>query len=204
MQGAFFMRLNQNAVTDTPHKLYIFLDCDFTLIKGHTHNTIMRADIDANLKGDDLKNAEWDLVKHYEAYGDAKRWCEVLMQAIDKGHELAMVSYSEFPHIIARLLRETIGLDEKYAGKIKIESWLGSFGKNEHIGNVMRERQIEITPDVASRIIFMDDDPSNIAYADQQGYVTILVNRERDDHIERLASCIEQHNEKFGLNKPAI
>ena len=167
---------------------------------GHTHNAIHRAHL-----ADGDPDAQWQVVQRFASHGADYRWRQILMDAIDSGAEVAIVSYSEFPHIIARFLREKIQLDESYASQITICSHFPEDmknGKNEHIQEVMDGKGITIDANIKSNTVLLDDDGNNISQADKVGYQTIFVNHDDTQHLDKLAALVSQNNERLDTFQP--
>lgn len=136
------------------------IDFDFTMLAGHTHNTIARANTHD-------ENRQWELIKSFPqiCYRDDNvtiTWKDIIEKMSAQGHQVAIASFSQYPHIIRRYLQEVVGLTQKMIDDIFIEAWLPyemPRDKNHHIMNIINHIEYKNIP---ASIVLIDDSEPNI------------------------------------------
>lgn len=143
------------------------IDFDRTIVNGHTHNTIARfykTILGPNPNWSEAEQqAQWDLVKHIPPIATHNLTWKTLIETILKnGHQVAVASFSSYPHIIPTYLREVIGLSDDLVKQIYVEAWLPDYpataNKNKHIMNVLQHFQFSGDH---KQVILVDDAKTN-------------------------------------------
>lgn len=172
----------------TKHQpLLIIIDFDLTLTTQHTHNLIHHAIRSQQIAADDHE-AAWQLLKAIPPTGSIQKWQQIFAAIKEKQHLVAIASFSEFPTLIQRYLREIIGVSD-----IMVESWLPqsiiNANKNQHIEYIMQRYNFS---GPAENIILIDDDTNNRAAAKKLGYKTISVTPGdlSGKHTDEILGCL--------------
>lgn len=155
------------------------IDFDRTIVNGHTHNTIARFHktlIGPNPAWEiDEQHAQWELVKNIPPITALDLdWKTVLKALLHQGHQVAIASFSSYPHIITRYLQEVIGLSEADIGKIYIEAWLPEqpsiANKNKHIHRILQHFKFK---GAREDIVIVDDSKINTDAAIAEHFTVI-------------------------------
>ncbi len=180
------------------------IDFDYTIANGHTHNTILDAIVAAKKQGDTSLKADkekhWDLVKNIPPVGTAKNWQEIFSTLLDDGHQICIVSFNAYPHIIDRYLGEVLQLSPEIIAQIKVVAWLpknaATANKNEHIAQA-----IEAFDYRGHTVVLVDDSKTNTDAAERLGYDVILADPEKANHLSEIlnVSCKWSQRVKIGM-----
>jgi hypothetical protein len=140
-------------------------DFDKTISGEHMHNAMCDAGVDSRSDED-----QWNLcAKNIEPRGSAAEWKTLFEKLIADGHQVAILSFNDFPRMVQRYLREKIGLSEETLGKMFLNCWLPddeNIGKNQHIDQAVAHFQ----RDKADRnIILVEDSTDNLRIATAAG-----------------------------------
>ncbi len=181
-------------------KLFIF-DFDGTIVKGHTHNTIVKA-LNAGKLSDKSATGRWNLVKDFPTVGSSDDWRKIFETLIQQGHSVYIASFNSFGEIIPIFLNKTIGLTKTDIEQIKIIARLPNnpnrVDKNEHIKQAITDAQtLKGFSGKATDVIFMDDSLKNIEAADAEGYQVILAKKDAS-HLSDIKKVLASE----GWNNP--
>lgn len=163
------------------------IDFDETISQSHIHNLLAGR----GLPDDD---AGWQEAQKVQpttsASAQGKTWKGEIERLTQAGHSVAIVSYSNYPNIVRRYLKEKVGLDDDTMSKIKIESGfpqgdMGIVGKSEHIERACRDFSIEFAK---HQIVLIDDSGTNIRLAREAGHVGVQAQKGGNNNVD----CISQ------------
>jgi len=155
------------------------IDFDRTIANGHTHNTIAR--FYKTIQGPNPSwNAEeqqdqWNLVKHIPPITAGNlTWKTVIETMLNNGHQVAIASFSSYPHIIPQYLLQVIGLSADLVKQVHIEAWLpeqpATANKNNHIMNVLQHFKFA---GHKNQVVIIDDAKTNTDAALAEHFVVI-------------------------------
>jgi len=169
----------------------IFLiDFDGTIADGQTHNAIALAINQKHIT--DEKESHWQFLRNaicggrHHPIGSAEEWCKVFTTLLNDGHKVGIVSFSSFPHMIEKYIREVVGLPEDIARQVYVYAHLpfnpGHANKNHHIETA--KNHFRYTGDM-KRVVLIDDSFRNIVGANTLGCTTVMVD-ERNSHLNKI------------------
>lgn len=172
-----------------PTRALFCIDFDKTISSKHTHNII-------NNGGADDEQEQWDLVKDIPPIGEAKEWKKLFKTLHEDGHNIAIVSFNQYAHIIRRYLKEVIGLDKNFLREyVNVESFIpeDQSNKKEHIQRANAKLN---TP--AEDIVLVDDTKSNIdhAVAEKHRVITASADGKHINEMLRLSKKIKNPDQK--------
>ena len=156
------------------------IDFDNTIASQHTHNIIANAEQEhGRLSHED----QWQLVKDIPPIGSDQQWQELFKTLYKDGHRIAIVSFGQYEHIIARYLKEIIGLKESFIkDHLKIVSYLpedpSNANKEDHMSQANEEPKLP-----AENIVLVDDSRRNTRHAAVMGHQIIYAD-ESGKHIK--------------------
>jgi hypothetical protein len=101
----------------------ICIDFDGTIPKDNLHDIIARATYEDHDVVDN-EQKQWDLVKKVPPRGYKRQWKNHILEMIEGGNLVAIVSFNDYPHIIRKYLIEAVGLPENIVDKIHIQAGL--------------------------------------------------------------------------------
>lgn len=157
------MAFNRENNLSNPNTGALFcFDFDETISSKHVHNSIMRAHLS---RGTD--DQQWEVIKNIKPRGSASEWKALFEKLITDGHQVAILSYSQFPRIIDRYLKEIIGLEKEILDQIFVNSWLPddqNSGKNKHIRQAIDYFHRDTTD---KNIVLVEDSIENLKMAKQ-------------------------------------
>lgn len=181
--------LNNNYNDNKKRCLFCF-DFDQTIVKGHFHNLLVHAiqihkqhNIKINLTETIdklLDNPKYTLKHPHKMY-------TIIKKALDKGHYVAITSFTSFPEVFEPTLRR-LGLTNSEIGRIG--KYYGfpskrSTYKCEHIESAMRDTNIQDR----TLVYLIDDDNLNCDKAIEEGYHAIVVPCE-DSSSDEYLNCL--------------
>lgn len=168
-------------------------DWDYTIVGGHTHNTIIKKKA-ANPNDPEYVNGDWNTVKDIPILGSAAEWKKFFESAIQQDHYVAIVSFNGFKNNIPLFL-ENINLDKKVIEKIDIIAELPedpkSANKNEYIQRAIANAKKEGFSGQPENVYLIDDSRKNIEAAQQAGYQVIHAKKD-GSHLIELQNKLEE------------
>lgn len=147
------------------------VDFDHTIVDGNTHNALYSI---TSLDRDHM----WGLIQNLQPIGSREIWQQTLRKILANHHKIAVASFNAYGSVVIPMyLEKMIGLTPSEIKQIHIESWLPSnpdnANKNEHIAGILKDMKYT---GKKNSIILVDDDPKNIAAAQEAGFTTIIAN----------------------------
>lgn len=165
--------------------MLLALDLDNTILNFHSHNDLCH-NIFKFKSGEATSKDILELLKIKSQYNlkPFKHQADMLAlirYALTKGHDVAIVSYTNFPEIIPTLL-EQLGLNPEEVSRIFIRGGLLSrtdqdiYGKQLHIEDALVHFGYQKSDH--ARAVLLDDSWQNYALAEEQGFKAVLVPAE--------------------------
>lgn len=168
---------------------YFAIDFDRTIASRQTHSLIAENIVSIGTDPEQQFKAI-ESVKPIVSAETQKTWRDAFEAILQDGHQVAIVSFSNFP-VILRYLKECVGLPQEMLDQIKIVSWLPKnkkLGKNEHIKQALKESKYTGADDT---VVLVDDDKNNIILAQKCGYQGILAD-ETGSQIDEIIKLSKQ------------
>lgn len=181
----------------------LLIDFDLTISSKHIHNLLASTDLTD-------ESDQWDYIKDIPPRGGTSKWRNIIKTALENGYKVGIVSFTQYPHIVSRYVKEIIFKPEEQnlANQIDVNGWLPgapenmnrskqrdpqTADKNVHIKESIQKLEFN-GPN--SRIILVDDDKKNIKAAHEAGYNTILADQDEflDEIMARLNSNLAKDN----------
>ncbi len=182
-----------NNESQAPRLLFCF-DFDETIVKAHFHHILHDLKREARKweKEFNIREEVLNLLNDsHKGIKNPELLIEIFKEAFQKGHEVAITSFSSFPEAI-KLTLESLSLNEDELEKIKIFSGLPKRKdayKNDHIKQAMQEFGIV----EKSNVYLIDDDMKNCEQARFDGFNTVRVYntpRLATDHLINLRDIV--------------
>jgi FMN phosphatase YigB (HAD superfamily) len=170
--------------------MFFFIDFDHTIFAGHTHNTLCML-IRAYPWLEKDHDRQWQVIQDIPLIGSATKWHDAICTLINRGDKVSIVSFSSFPHIIARSLSHKLKLPADIIAQITIVGFLpadpSTANKNDHIAQALQKMGVtaQQAHDQKQNIILVDDAVNNCSAAIAAGYKAIVA-KENGEHIEKM------------------
>ncbi len=188
--------------------MLLALDLDNTILNFHSHNDLCH-NIFKFKSGEAQPKDILELLK-IKSQNDLKPFkhqadmLALIQYALKNEHDVAIVSYTNFPEVIPTLLQE-LGLTSEEISKIFIRGGLLSridqdiYGKQLHIEDALKHFG-HLKSDHA-RAVLLDDSWQNYALAEEQGFKAVLVPAEYEPnskgYFKEVKSILKQ-SKKMG------
>ena len=163
------------------------IDFDQTIVKGHFHNSLMKAKAVPN-HPDNLLLIEALLDDQSMGLKNGKEMRNFISNALLRKHSVAITSYTLFPDVIIPTLRR-MGLTSEEISCIQIVAFLPSDqrrGKGLHLEQAM---QLSNVLD-KSQVYLIDDSHNNCKLAQNAGFKVVMVPAEENASAEYLAPLL--------------
>jgi hypothetical protein len=177
------------------------IDFDNTIFDGHSHNKI----IELKLK---TIEEQWAFAKSVPPIGPSGIWQNTIKQILQDGHDIAIVSFNSYGHIIPKYLAECVGLTDQDVAKIHIISMMptnpATANKNEYIKQAHDKYSGKHN---AQDTVLIDDSEKNITDAKRIDvcHHVILANKQIDffSSISQLSSELKVVSNNQSINPVA-
>lgn len=170
-------------------------DFDQTIAKEHVHNAIMHyVRSDSSVESNEEK--QWTIAKAIAPRATAEKWKNLFTKLNQEGHQIAIVAFNKFPHIIKRYLKKIINLPDALLEKIYIHSWCPNIikDKNCHIDQVVTYYKSN-----NKYVVLVDDSADDLKEASSRLHADggILVDDQSDDFFKKIENLMDKFNQEF-------
>ncbi|HEY2566206.1 MAG TPA: hypothetical protein VGH95_00645 [Candidatus Aquirickettsiella sp.] len=176
-------------------KLFV-IDFDGTIVSGHTHNTIIKAQ---NTDDPEYVNGSWAVVHGFPIIGSPNAWKNNFETLNQQGHYMAIASFNGYGSIISEFLKK-MDLAEEVIEKINIITGLPAdpktANKNEYIQQAIEDaikesgEKKDFSGDPED-VFLIDDSKKNIKAASEKGYQVIHAKKD-GSHLTELQEKLEE------------
>lgn len=165
--------------------MLLALDLDNTILNFHSHNDLCH-NIFKFKSGEATHKDILELLKiksqdGLKPFKHQKDMLALIKSALNDDHDVAIVSYTDFPQIISTLL-EQLGLNSEEVSKIYVRGGLPSrdnqekYGKQLHIEDALEHFGYQKSDH--AKAVLLDDSWQNYALAEEQGFKAVLAPAE--------------------------
>lgn len=164
------------------------IDFDLTITSQHTHNLLEEAMEDPSIANDEEK--QWEIFKAVLPVRSAEAWLNVFTDLQSHGHKIAFLSFSSYPALISRYIKEVI----KFTNPFALISWTpknpSTANKNQHVKQALTLLEYRPTD---GDVVFIDDTERNIYDLDRiLDCITVLANTATGSHIDKILDLSEE------------